>query len=259
MAKRHKGTTRKAETAKPRARTITRPEAVGATGEQMLAVLDRKNCERIIIETLNALCSRTARPDGRLCVAFHELDLATQYRAACLYLLDHKHLGEVRELVDLSAVATRVQERWILIVKEEYVLRYNAVLRTLATNQDLAVAKGDMPALAQAFWGELVVSAAAYLRTVTFADMDNNTRHLFLRMGEGLTDQAKVSTEISKTQAQTEKLRGQLLREVDAAGKRGNGTLSVRQVAELIEGVVGLPGGMLGGGVGVGVGGGVTA
>lgn len=240
MAKRHKGTTRKATTAKPRKRTIANAEQPAASGAQMLAVLDRARCEKLILETLNALCSRTARPDGRLCVAFTEIDLATQYQAACLYLLDHKNLPECREALDLSAVATRVLERWIKIVKEEYVLRYNAVLRKTETDHDLANLKGDMAGLAQAFWGELVVSAAAFLRSITFADLDNNTRHLFLRMGEGLTDQAKVSAEIGKTNAQTEKLRRQLLHEVDEAGKRGNGTVSAVEIARLIRQTIGL-------------------
>lgn len=244
MAKRHKGTTTKGA---PKPRSTKRAETPGASGADMLRTLERTRCEALVLETLNALGTRTARPDGRRCQGFQHLGLATQYEAACLYLLDHKSLAEVAELVDLSAVSTRVAERWIKIVKEEYGNRYNAVLRQTETDAALAAHKGDMAALSGAFWGELVVAGMTFLKTVTFADMDNNTRHLMLRMGEGTTDQAKVQAEIAKARAQTEKLRRQLLHEVDEAGKRGNGKLSVADVARIIETAVGLPGGMLGG------------
>lgn len=240
MANRQRGTTRKRA---DRRATIAQPESATATGGELLARMDRKVCERLVLDALNALRTRTSRTDGKRCIAFAELDLATQYEAGCLYLIDLRSAAEIRELLGVRiTVQTRVFERWCAILKAEYIARLNARLAEAETSADLAVMRGDLPALSVALWSELITKAMGYLRSADYAELDNNTRHLLQRLAEGSSDMAKVQTEVEKTRAQTEKLRRQLRDDLERAHKKGHGRVTLGEVAKIIDNALGLPG-----------------
>lgn len=221
-----------------------RPKSGGdeATGHDLVELLDRRLCERVIIETLNALMSRTARPDGKRCVAFSKLDLGTQFAAARAYLLEHRSASEVYNsmpAVKAAGVAQRGFQRWVTIVKSEYSRRVNAALAASASAVDLARLRGDLAALSAELWSMLVEKVVAFLAQFDYGELDNTTRHLLQRVAEGSTDMAKVQTEVEKTRLQTVRLRQQLRdAAADVAGK--SGTLSLSQLGEVMDELLGL-------------------
>lgn len=240
---------RKSKAAKPAARrgtrpTVARPEPSNATGADVLGGLDRRMCESVLVQVLNAIGSRTTRVNGPQCVAFKRLPFVVQHEAASAYLLDMQSASQVREAFAAqlaeAEISGRVFERFIKIVKEEYSKRIGERFAAAETDASLAAIKGDMPALSVALWSELVVAVTQMLRVSDFRETDNATRAMVIRCAEGSTDMAKVQAEVEKTRAQTAKLRGQIREDVAREAKKHGGRVTPEQLGVIVDAALGI-------------------